>query len=506
MTEVTDLAGLDGRTPVMVGVAEVVHRPGEGFEPSSATGLMLEAVEAAMASTGVAAQLGPLVGEVLVPHGTWVESDPGRAVAAALGAPGARSIRNEPGVLQYDLLARALDTVSAGTAEAAVVVGAENRWSMVVEAKEGRLVPAPPAEATAQEPDEVDAPKEIPVTPLEIERNLTTAAHQYAIIESARRHRMGHSVEEHRRHLGELWSGFARVAAGAPAGWDQRSLGPDDITVVSASNRLIAAPYTKWLVTQWNVDQAVALVVTTVDVVRRLGIDPARCAFPLVLAQSNLVVPLPERGELDRWPASRVVGEAALAHAGVGADAVGPVDLYSCFPVAVQIQAAEMGLPSGRPLTVTGGMAFGGGPFNSYSLHGAAATIRCVLDADGPEVGLSTGVSGLLTKPAVAIWSNRPPARPYAHLDLTEEARSATEVRPVDADLTGPATVVGATVVPSPGPNADGALQVIALVESPAGVRTVALGDDQALAARVLEEDPVGWAVLVPEPGCLVAA
>jgi acetyl-CoA C-acetyltransferase len=496
-----DLADLDAGTPVVVAAAEVVHRPGEGFEPSSATELMLEAVHAALASTGAADELGPLVGEVLVAHGTWPEPDPGRAVATAVGAPAARSVRNEPGVLQYDLLVRAFEAVSGGDAEVALVAGAENRWSGVVAAKEGRPVPDPPAEATAREPDQVDAPGELPVTPLEIERNLTTAAHQYAIIESALRHAMGHSVEEHRRHLGALWSRFAGIAAQAPAGWDRRRLGPDDITVVSPSNRLIAAPYPKWLVTQWNVDQAVALVVTSVGALRRLGLDAAHVVFPLSLARSNLVVPLQERAELHRWPAAGVVASAALGHAGVAPADVGPVDLYSCFPVAVEVQAAEIGLPLERDLTVTGGMAFGGGPFNSYSLHGVAAVVQRLVEADGPTVGLTTGVSGLLTKPALALWSNRPPTRPYAALDVTERARATTEVRPVDPDLTGRAVVVGATVVPDP---ADG-LQVIAVVESTDGVRTVVLGDDQDLAARVLEEDPVGWEVTIVEPGRLGA-
>ena len=79
---------LDGRTPVVVGAAEVVHRAGDGFVPTSATELMLEATQDALASSGAAAALGPLVGEVLVPHGTWAEPDPGRALAVAIGAPG----------------------------------------------------------------------------------------------------------------------------------------------------------------------------------------------------------------------------------------------------------------------------------------------------------------------------------------------------------------------------------------------------------------------------------
>jgi acetyl-CoA C-acetyltransferase len=37
------------------------------------------------------------------------------------------------------------------------------------------------------------------------------------------------------------------------------------------------------------------------------------------------------------------------------------VDLYSCFPSAVQIAAAEIGCPTQRDLTVTGGLTFAGG-------------------------------------------------------------------------------------------------------------------------------------------------
>jgi len=492
---------VDDRTPVVVGAAEVVHRAGEGFEPASATELLLEAVGTAMATTTVADALGPLVGEVLVPHGTWVEPDPGRALALAIGAPGARSVRSELGVPQLSLLARACSAVAAGDLEAAVVAGAENRWSGVVAAKEGKAVPEPPAAATAQAPDEEIHPKGIVVSPVEIERNLTTAAHQYAIIESALRHELGRTVEEHQRWLGELWSGFAAVAAQAPAAWDQRGLGPDDIAVPSPTNRLIAAPYPKWLVSQWNVDQGAALVVTSAGVARRLGIPEDRWVLPLGIALSDLVVTMPEREELHRWPAMAACGRALFDHTGVAPDAVAdaPVDLYSCFPVAVQVQARELGLAPTRPLTLTGGMTFAGGPFNNYSLQGAAAMVRHLRGRPDPGIGLTTAVSGFLTKPAAVLWSTDAPTAPYATLDVTETARATTAVRPVDPDLTGPARVVGATAVPG----RDGALTAIVVVESSAGVRTVAQSTVAELGARIVAEDVVGAEVVVTEPGVI---
>lgn len=489
---------LDPTTPIVVASAELVHRDGVDFVSSSATDLMIEVVRAALRPTGASDELGAATGAVFVPHGTWTESDPGRAIAASLGAPGARSVRSELGVLQHTLLSRAAVGVQSGEFEVAVVVGAENRWSGVVAGKGGAPVPDAPPLASG-EPDEVIAPTEPVISQIEIERNLTTAAHQYAIIESAVRHRLGRSIDEHQRALGELWARFARIAVDAPAAWDARGLDAGQIAIASDANRVLAAPYTKWLVSQWNVDQAAALVFTTVGTARRLGIDESQWVFPLSMVQSNLVVPMPERAEIDRWPAAGIAARAALDAAGVAVGDLGPVDLYSCFPSAVQIQAREIGMSPDRDLTVTGGMTFAGGPFNNYSLQGAAAVVREVRVAAEPTVGLSTAVSGLCTKPAAAVWSNRAPSAPFAALDVTADSAAATERRPVDPSLVGTAVVVGATVVPG-----RESVAVVAVVESAEGIRTVAQSDDPAIAERFSTVDPVGTVVELTAPGNFV--
>ena len=486
---------LDPTTPVVIASAELVHRDGPDFVPSSATDLMVEVVRAALAPTGVADAIGASIDAVFVPHGTWVESDPGRSIATALGAPGARSIRSELGVLQHTLLARAAVGVQSGEFEVAVVVGAENRWSGVAAAKGGTAVPEPPADSLG-EPDEVIAPAEQVITQIEIERNLTTAAHQYAIIESALRHDLARSVDDHQRELGALWARFAEIAVDAPAAWNRGGMDAAAIAEASDSNRMLASPYTKWLISQWNVDQGAALVFTTVATARRLGVDESRWVFPAALVQSNLVVPMPERAEIFRWPAAGIVGRAALDAAMIDLDELGPVDLYSCFPAAVQIQAREIGLSLERDLTVTGGMTFGGGPFNNYSLHGAAAVVHEVRESATPTVGLSTAVSGLCTKPAAAVWSNRAPRAPFVALDVSVEAAAATERRPVDPDLMGPAVVVGATVVPG-----RDSVATVAVVESADGIRTVAQSADPAVAARFTATDPVGIEVDLTAPG-----
>src|SRR5205814_2186739 len=153
-------------------------------------------------------------------------------------------IRSELGLLQSSLLLRACVGVAEGRLPAALVVGGEARWSKVAAAKGGPAVPAPPASADG-EPDEVLAPHARVISQMEIDRNLTTMSHHFAIVESAIRHHNGRSVAEHRAALADLWGFFAATAVEAPAAWDQRGLQGDEITDVSPTNRLLAAPYTK---------------------------------------------------------------------------------------------------------------------------------------------------------------------------------------------------------------------------------------------------------------------
>jgi len=487
---------LDPQTPIVISAAEIVHRDGTDFAMASATDLMIEAVQSALAATGAAESLGALTGAVFVPHGTWAESDPGRAIARTVGAPNARSVRSELGVLQQSLLARAATDVCSGVIDVAIVVGGENRWSGVIAGKSGSTVPDAPADAGSSEPDEVIAPKEMVISQIEIDRNLTTAAHQYAIIESALRHHLGRSNRAHQRELGDLWARFAEVAAHAPAGWDDRALTSDEIAFESESNRMIAAPYPKWLISQWNVDQAAALIFTTVGTARRLGLDESKWVFPLAMVESNAVIPLPERADVYRWPASRVVAKTALESSAVTIDEIGPVDLYSCFPAAVEVQAREIGFSIGRDLTLTGGMTFGGGPFNNYVLQGAAAMVRRLQELPAATFGMTSAVSGLLTKPAVTVWSNREPRVPFASLDVSEEAARATERRPVDPDLTGAGVVVGATVIPG----REGDLTTVALVQVDE-VRTVVQSHDPGVGQTFMDSDPVGLSVIIGDPG-----
>jgi acetyl-CoA C-acetyltransferase len=123
---------------------------------------------------------------------------------------------------------------------------------------------------------------------------------------------------------------------------------------------------------------------------------------------------LTARVDLARSALAEVVGRTLWEASGLGPDDIGPVDLYSCFPSAVQQQAAGYGLSLDRPLTVTGGMRFAGGPWNGYPMHGMARMVQA-LRAEPDDIGLCSANGGVVTKLAATVFSSRPPARAFSH-------------------------------------------------------------------------------------------
>ncbi len=131
-----------------------------------------------------------------------------------------------------------------------------------------------------------------------------------------------------------------------------------------------------------------------------------------------------------------------------GIDDVAHVDLYSCFPCAVQIAAHELGLPlddPGRSLTVTGGLGFAGGPGNNYVSHSIAAMAQR-LRADPGALGLVTGLGWYSTKHAVGLWSTTPPEGGFRHA-CPQDAVDTLPRRTPAPDYEGDATIETYTVV-----------------------------------------------------------
>lgn len=237
----------------------------------------------------------------------------------------------------------------------------------------------------------------------------------YPLFENALRGARGATIAEHQAFLGALWHDFAAVAATNPHAWKGTDATADQISTPTPDNRMISFPYTKLLNSNIWVDMSAAVIVCSVDKARSLRIPADRWVFPVASAESHDHWFVTERDELHRSLAMELNGRDVLTTAAISTDDVTYIDLYSCFPSAVQVAANALDLPfldPDRPLTVTGGLTFAGGPANNYGTH-ALATMTESLRKDPGSLGLLTSNGMFLTKHAAALYSTTPPREDF---------------------------------------------------------------------------------------------
>ncbi|MDO8184972.1 hypothetical protein Q5424_04170 [Conexibacter sp. JD483] len=411
----------DPHLPVLVGVGEVVRRPGDDG-PTEPAALAVEAIRAALADAGAGDALLGRVGAVgAVPSAAWTDGDPGRRIAELIGRGDLPTLRSSmQGGNGPQLLVNVLaERIQAGRIDAAIVCGAEALSTVARLAKQGRT-PGWPAADPAREPGET----------LEADRPASTAAENavgmiapimaYPLIENAIGHAAGRTPAQQLDRAARLWSRFSEVATRQPAAWGRpQARSAQELATASAGNRRVTYPYTKLLNANIQVDQGAALILCSAGAAAALGVPRDRWVFVHAGARATDEWFISERRELHRSPAIRACGEALFTRAHVRAEELGPIDLYSCFPAAVQLAARELGLPlddPARPLTSTGGLTFFGGPGNNYATHGIAAVARRLREAEPGTHGLATALGWYATKHALGLYGNQPPRRAFASL------------------------------------------------------------------------------------------
>ena len=168
------------------------------------------------------------------------------------------------------------------------------------------------------------------------------------------------------------------------------------------------------------------------------------------------------------------------------------MDLYSCFPSAVQVAANELGFDLTRPLTVTGGLSFAGGPWNNYVTH-AIATMAQVLRGEPGAIGLVSANGGYLTKHSFGVYSTDPPAGGFRFEDCQDAVDALPRRRGAPGDYEGPATLEAYTVMH----DHDGPTRALAACLTPEGTRTFAGSSDEGVMANVMANEWVGTPVQV---------
>jgi len=428
--------------PILVGVGQVSQRLDDPRKAPEPLAMMVDALEHAARDAGSATLL-TKAESIYVVQGLWSYKDPGRVIAERIGAGPVETIGTSfGGNLAQACVSDAAREIQAGRKHIILLTGGENGRTSVMAQRRGIALEYTEAPGTYDRMLGHNAPL---AHPAEIARGIQRPSEMYAVFENAIRHARGESIEAHTARITALWADFNRVACGNPHAWIRKPYSAEEIAGVSPENPMISFPYPRLMNSNSRVDMGAGLILCSTAAAREAGIPQEKWIYLHAGTEANDKETVSIRQNLHSSPAIRLAGRRALELAGLSIEQIDHFDLYSCFPSAVQVAAAELGIPNDRTLTVTGGLTFGGGPLNDYVLHSIARMAE-VLRADPGSTGLVTSNGGLLTRHAFGIYSSRPPQNGFQFENLQEQVDALPE-REAVVDFEGSVIVESYTVM-----------------------------------------------------------
>ncbi|MDB5969928.1 MAG: acetyl-CoA acetyltransferase [Hydrocarboniphaga sp.] len=445
-------------TPILVGVGQVVERLEDaGYRGLSAVELAAAAARRACDDALSLAALAPSIDLVAgirqfeisfpmaqAPLGR--SNNFPRSVAQRIGArPDHAILEVTGGQGPQHLLSEVAESIAGGKIRVALLVGSEAISS--VRNFAGRDEKPDWTEHVEGQLEDRGYGMQGLSTHYQRSHGLTAAAQGYALCENARRSRLGLSREAYARQMGELFAPFTTIAAQNPYAAAPEAHSAGDLVSVTARNRMISEPYPRLLVSRDQVNQAAALLMTSVGVARELGIPESQWIYLhgyADLRERSLI----ERADLGRSPAAVAACRSALDAADVDIGQVRYLDFYSCFPIAVSNVADGLGIAHDDPrgLTVTGGLPYFGGAGNNYSMHATASMVE-KLRADPGSFGLVGANGGLMSKYSAGVFSTRPAAWKRCDSSALQASLDAAAAPPTLFQADGQARIETYTLV-----------------------------------------------------------
>ncbi|HUC35890.1 MAG TPA: hypothetical protein VMR97_02070 [Acidimicrobiales bacterium] len=487
------------RVPVLAGAGQLTNREEDPLRAPDPFALMQEAATLAAASAGArgessAAGLLEELSHLWTVHSLSLRhGDPAGFLAGRLGADRAETrCSGMGGSIPQWLVDRAAELVVTGTRPVVLIVGAEalatrKRAKRAGESLDWPSAPGWPDTWPSIEPD-------LGVHPVERAHGLHQATGIYALLETALAHSSAQDPAEHAAAMGELMAKFNAVAAQNPHSWFATCRDGEEITTVTADNRMIYFPYPKYLNAVMDVDMGAAVIVTDAKTAREWGLASDEVAYVSGWADAHELWYVSERPHVERSEALPVCAQAALGIASMSVEEVSAFDLYSCFPSSVEVARDCLGIPPGdpRPLTLTGGLPYHGGPGSNYVTH-ALANMLERLRSGAQESVLVHGNGYYLTKHAVGVYTRRPPEEdPQPASGLQKLADAAAKPLEIDPAAEGTGEVVAYTAPYTRDGDPEAAIVLVDL----GGRRTVARADG-GLTEALVEHDGVGSKVAV---------
>ncbi|MGI8663329.1 MAG: acetyl-CoA synthetase [Acidimicrobiales bacterium] len=487
-------AHVDSRSPCVIGVAQAVSRPADGSAPEPLDSWE-RVVRAAVADTAATGDVLAAVRSLQVVYcQSWPYDDPAGRLAGRLGIePPHLFYSGIGGTTPQLLVSDAAEAIVRGDLDVAVVCGAEALDTVRRLKKRGEH-----PNWSHRDLERKPFPFEAPFHPAEVAHNVFQAYSTFALWDVARRAHLGMTPGEHVGRIGELLAPMTTVAAANPLAWFPIERSARELITPSAENRLVAFPYTKYVISVMDVDLAGAVILASHAAAESLGVPPSQRVYLRGWCYGTDPVYVAEHDPLWASPAMSAASAEALRAACVGIDDVAHLDLYSCFPSSVAFAMDALGLQHDdrrAPFTVTGGLPFFGGAGSDYLTHSIATMVE-VLRADPGTLGLCSGVGMHMTKHAFGVYSTEPGSsapRPKARLAAGGAQRVIAE--------THEGVVSIATYTVHHGRDGE-PTDALLVCDIDSATRCYARSGDVALCRAMEAEEWVGRRVrLVPGPG-----
>lgn len=479
-------------TPVIVGVGQINDRPDNPDDGLDSAGLMARALKIADADAG-GGWLANLDVLLVIEQISCPEiADLPAAVATELGAQ-PRTSRKTDGPMgdsPVRLLNEAANLIASGDAQTVAITGGE---ALRTAARRAAMASGGAAHdhSAMKRSSEKRRPK------YGQRYGLLTPSDLYPLYENATRAAFGQTLEQGQAESALIWSNLSKVAAASDHAWIRQPRTPDEILAIDDNNRPIAFPYSKFMVANSSVNQGAGFIVTSLARAQASGVPENRLIYIGKGAHADEPANALTRDSYAHSVSMQVSLEQALKLNQLSVADLDAIELYSCFPCVPKMAHRTLGLPPDAPMTVFGGLTFGGGPIANYMSHAIACMVE-QLRKEG-RYGLLFANGGIATYNHTIVIGRDPAlAENHPHdFDFQAEADSRRGPIPnLDEDHVGKGDLETYTILY----NRDGSIRHgVILARAPHGGRFLAKvppGDVSALAR--LE---TGDASLIGAPG-----
>ncbi len=414
----------EARIPVLIGAGQITQREPDPAKALGPMDLIAAAGRAAADDAGAGQALLDALDTIVLLRSfsdtSWRfkspfggPSNPPKSLAARLGADRAKRLiyTHAGGNMPQWSINRLSEMVTRGEIEAAMVIGGEALATQKAAQRAGLALDW--NEDAGGQPEAWGVAKR-GWSDVEDLHRMAGAIYAYPLFETGIRGARGRTVAEHALAIGRLFEGFAAVAAANPLADRRDGFAAEQIATPGPKNPYIGFPYTKLMNANAFIDQSAAVILTSVAKAKALGVPEDRFVYLHGTADAYDHWHISDRIDFHSSPAMRIVAEETFEMAGCGLDDLDFLDLYSCFPSAVQIACQEMGIAEDDPrgLTITGGLPYFGGPGNNYVTHSIAEMLAKVREKPGSK-GMITANGNYVTKQSAGIYSTEPTTAPF---------------------------------------------------------------------------------------------